>query len=155
MTGMPERIPAADCLVCGEHRGAISVPGGFLVENDQVIAFHAPPLPENPEPYLGHLLVTTRRHVPGLGQLTPQEGAALGVALTRLSAALESCGASRVYLAAVGHHQPHVHVHLVPRYPETPVDVAWHQVDEWAGARRGGAAEIEQLVADLSERMPA
>lgn len=41
------------CLVCQEHSGEVTIPGGFVVENDAVIAFHCPPLSQVPEPYLG------------------------------------------------------------------------------------------------------
>jgi hypothetical protein len=44
-------------------------------------------------------------------------------------------------------------VHLLPRWPGTPDDVAWHGVDEWAGARRGGPIEIETTVASLRTRI--
>jgi hypothetical protein len=40
-------------------------------------------------------------------------------------------------------------VAVLPRYAETPQDVPWHAVDECDGARRGGAAEITELVARL------
>ena len=41
---------------------------------------------------------------------------------------------------------PHFHLHLVPRYADTPEDVAWHEVDEWDGARHGSPEEIVELV---------
>jgi hypothetical protein len=39
----------------------------------------------------------------------------------------------------------HLHVHLLPRWPETPTDVVWHAVDEWPGARRLDVAGIAEL----------
>jgi diadenosine tetraphosphate (Ap4A) HIT family hydrolase len=70
---------ASDCLVCRELGGDVAVPGGFLWQDEQAIAFHTPPLEEldHPRPYLGHLLVVTRRHVAPLGELTEEEGAAI------------------------------------------------------------------------------
>ena len=55
---------APDCLVCGELSGEVPVPGGMLAERAHALAFHVPPMPGRGEPYLGHLLVVTRRHVP-------------------------------------------------------------------------------------------
>ncbi len=132
----------ADCLVCRELRGDVPVPGGFLWHDGSVTAFHVPPLeePGSPDPYLGHLLVVTRRHVARLGELTDEEGAAVGRAATRLSLALtEAGGAEWVYSAVIGTNSPHFHLHLLPRYPGTPSEVAWHAVDEWEGGRHGGA----------------
>ena len=52
-------------------------------------------------------------------------------------------GAEHVYVAVLGHHVPHLHVHLVPRYPGTPHEY-WSplMVDEWPGARRGDTDDV-------------
>jgi diadenosine tetraphosphate (Ap4A) HIT family hydrolase len=106
--------------------------------------------------YVGYLLVTPRRHVPGFAGLDEREAAAVGVSVSRLSRALEELGAERVYAAVVGHGVPHLHVHLVPRWPGTPPEVPWTEVDEWDGARRGSfedaAAMAEQVRARLIAR---
>ena len=53
-------------LVCDELTGEVAVPGGLaLPEHELAVAFHVPPLPDRRDPYLGHLLVVTRRHAPG------------------------------------------------------------------------------------------
>jgi diadenosine tetraphosphate (Ap4A) HIT family hydrolase len=142
----------SDCLVCRELNGEVPLPGGFVYEDEQVAAFHVPPLPElgRPEPYLGHLLVVTRRHTPSLAELNDAESAAVGRAAARLAHALEDAGgAERVFSATVGTGIPHFHLHLLPRYPETPTDVAWHSLDEWDGARRGDPESIAELASRL------
>jgi diadenosine tetraphosphate (Ap4A) HIT family hydrolase len=135
----------ADCLVCREVAGEVDLPSGLLVDEPAVVGFHLPPLSENPTPYLGHVLVVTRRHVARLGDLTPDEAGAVGRATARLAGALTETGADWVYSAVIGTGVPHFHLHLLARYPDTPRDVPWHAVDEWEGARRGGAAEIAEL----------
>lgn len=140
------------CLVCRELRGDVTVPGGFLLEDASAAAFHYPPLEEegNPRPYLGHLLVVTRRHVARFGELTADESATVGRMAARLARALtETGGAEWVYSAVIGTGTPHFHLHLLPSYPGTPRDVPWHSVDEWEGGRHGGAHEIAELVARL------
>ncbi|HEV2713060.1 MAG TPA: HIT family protein [Gaiellaceae bacterium] len=143
----------ADCLVCRELRGEIDIPGGFLEEDRVVLAFHVPPLAVevgDPSPYLGHLLIVTRRHAPRLGDLTDDEAAAVGRAAARLARALiDVGGAEWVYSAVIGTGTPHFHLHLVPRYPGTPPDVPWYAVDEWEGAPRADADEIAALGARL------
>jgi histidine triad (HIT) family protein len=122
------------------------------LEDASAAAFHYPPLEEegNPRPYLGHLLVVTRRHVARFGELTADESATVGRMAARLARALtETGGADWVYSAVVGNAVPHFHLHLLPRYPGTPRDVPWHSVDEWEGGRHGGAQEISELVARL------
>jgi diadenosine tetraphosphate (Ap4A) HIT family hydrolase len=146
----------AACLVCRELRGDVPVPGGFVWHDGAVVAFHVPPLDEigSPRPYLGHLLIVTRRHVARLGDLTDDESVAVGRAAARLARALtEAGGADWVYSAVIGTRVPHFHLHLLPRYPGTPRDVAWHQVDEWEGAPRGGSQEIAELIGRLGAHL--
>lgn len=94
--------------------------------------WHSIPVEEvgNPRPYLGHLLVVTRRHVARLGELTEVESTTVGRMAARLARALtEAGGAGWVYSAVIGTGVPHFHLHLLPRYPSTPRDVAWHAID--------------------------
>jgi diadenosine tetraphosphate (Ap4A) HIT family hydrolase len=138
-------------LVCRELSGEVSLPGGFLHEDELVAAFHVVSVERPEEPvYLGHLLVVTKRHVPRLGDLTESEAAAVSVAATRLARVLvNKGGADWVFSAVIGTGVPHFHYHLVARYPETPRDLPWHQVDEWEGAPRGGSNEIAAFVERL------
>jgi histidine triad (HIT) family protein len=138
----------SDCLVCREGTGETPVPGGPLFADDLVVVFHVPP-PRVDDVYLGYLMVTPRRHVADFAGLVRDEAAAVGVAISRWSAALTRVGAEKVYVATIGHAADHLHVHLVPRWPGTPDDVPWHSVDEWPGARRstfaGAAAWVDEL----------
>jgi histidine triad (HIT) family protein len=144
-------LTEAGCLVCREQRGEVEVPGGFLWDDDLVVAFHVPPLDDDRgKPYLGHLLVTTRRHVDHFGDLSDEEAERVGRIASRLARALrEQHDATRVYSAVIGPRLPHFHLHLLPRYPETPPELRWIEVDEWEGARRGGRDEIAALVERL------
>src|ERR1700749_1477688 len=146
---------AADCFVCRKHRdrGPL-VPGGFVAEDDLVLVSHivTPDVlgREGTTAYLGHLLVGPRRHAPGLAALTAAEARAVGWGCTQASRALRDVsGAEHVYAAVLGDGVPHLHVHLLPRYPGTPREYWWDRVDEWPGARRGRAPEIAALVRDL------
>jgi diadenosine tetraphosphate (Ap4A) HIT family hydrolase len=144
----PGGVP--DCLVCRELAGDLPLPGGLLWDDGLAAAFHVPPLPDRGDPYLGHLLVVTRRHAAGLADLSDEEGASVGRLAARLSRALVlTGGATWVHAGVVGLHVPHFHLHLVPRYADTPEDVAWHEVDEWDGARHGTAEEISELAVRL------
>jgi diadenosine tetraphosphate (Ap4A) HIT family hydrolase len=102
-----------------------------------VVVLHVPPQHDGLT-YLGHLLVTPKRHVIDFAGLLDEEAAAMGIEIARWSAALKETGAERVYTATIGHEVDHLHVHLLPRWPGTPRQVPWHSVDEWSGARRVG-----------------
>lgn len=125
------------CLVCDEVTGRLPVPGGLLQKDQHVVAFQSPIVAPATDVYAGYLFVTPVRHASGFADLDDEEAAAVGVAIARWSRVLEMHGAEHVYVLRVGHGVPHLHVHLIPRWPGTPADVSWMNVDEWPGARRG------------------
>lgn len=133
-----------DCFICRQQRGEEPTPGGPVYEEELALAVHSFHPELSPAPYLGHLLVEPRRHAYGVADLDDEEAAAVGRAVSRCARALkESEGAEHVYLAVMGHHTPHLHVHLVPRYPGTPREY-WNPLalEDWPDARRGGPDEI-------------
>jgi diadenosine tetraphosphate (Ap4A) HIT family hydrolase len=98
----------------------------------------------------GHLLVEPLRHAPGLADLTDAEARSVGLWCALASRALRAAaGAEHVYLAVFGDGVPHLHVHLLPRFPGTPREYWGTHVNTWPHARRGTAAEIEVFVSGL------
>jgi hypothetical protein len=53
----------------------------------------------------------------------------------------------------LGDGVPHLHVHLLPRFPGTPREYWGTHVNQWPQARRGPAADIEALVAQLRRHL--
>jgi histidine triad (HIT) family protein len=153
--------PAADCFVCRKHqqRGLL-VPGGPVAEDELVLISHIVTAEvlgrEGTTAYLGHLLVEPRRHAPELADLTDDEARAVGWWCARANRALrDAAGAEHVYAAVLGDGVPHLHVHLLPRFPGTPREYWGTQVNEWPQARRGTTADIEVLVRELREYLSA
>jgi diadenosine tetraphosphate (Ap4A) HIT family hydrolase len=147
-------VDRGGCLVCQEIDGEVEVPDGLLVDTDTVGAFHRPPWPDpEDDVFLGHLLVCPHRHAPDWAALTDDEAADVGAWVARLSRALKGLGATRVYTMTLGHAVDHLHVHLVPRWPETPQDVTWQHVDDYPGARRGPLADAAELAARLRDEL--
>ncbi len=73
----------------------------------------------------GWLVVLPKRHITSLAELTPEEAAALGPLLQRLSAALaEVTGCVKTYVALFAEAEgfEHLHIHVVPRVPDLPDD---------------------------------
>ena len=145
----------ADCFICRKHRERESLlPGGPVGEDELVLVSHVVPADvlggEGTTAYLGHLFVEPRRHAPGLADLTDTEARSMGWWCTRASRALrEVVGAEHVYAAVFGDAVPHLHVHLLPRFPGTPREYWGVRVNQWPQARRGTAAQIEGLVREL------
>jgi NADPH:quinone reductase-like Zn-dependent oxidoreductase len=101
---------------------------------------------------LGYLMAETKRHTPGLAELTNQEAQALGLLVTRLSRALKACTeAEHVCSFVLGHDVPHMHIHVVPGYPGAPREYWGMHIGAWPDAPRGGAQEIAALCERLRE----
>ena len=144
--------PTADCFVCRKHRGEIAEPGGAILDDDLLRAGHMIPPDGEDSVYLGWVLIEPRRHAPGWADLTADEARAVGLATSRLARALLNVvGAEHVYSFVLGHHVPHLHVHLFPRYPGTPPEFWFLAVDEAPNARKGGPQEIATVTARIRE----
>ena len=139
-----------ECVICRKHRGEVLVPSGAIYEDDLLYAGHAQ-IPEGQTvAYLGYLMVEPKRHASGLADLTDVEAQALGLLVARVSRALKASeGAEHVYAFVLGDRVPHLHIHIVARYPGAPREYWGVHVDEWPGAPHGGPQEIAELCARL------
>lgn len=145
-------VTSADCLVCRKHRGEVVVPGGPIFEDDLVYISHALLFGDEVEHYLGHVFVETKRHVGELADLTEAEAQALGLWASRAARALmETRGMVHVYSFVIGDGVPHVHVHVIGRYPGAPKPYWGSRVDEWPEAPHGAAAAMAEVTASLRD----
>ena len=126
-----------ECAICLKHLRQGPLAGRSSTRRSS----SSPRTPRSPRRdgvYLGYLFVEPRRHISELGDLSEQEAEALGLLTMRLARILQQAqGADHVYSAVVGHHEEHLHVHLIPRYPDTPPEFWWTKVLEWPDAPRG------------------
>ncbi|HYS83165.1 MAG TPA: HIT family protein [Anaeromyxobacteraceae bacterium] len=109
--------PNSPCLACrivmGEAR-----PAGGVVWRGEGLTVHAS---ADPSPIPGWLVLTSDRHARALYDLTPAELAAVGpVAARVMNAQRSALGAEHVYAFALGDVLRHFHLHLVPRFADTP-----------------------------------
>jgi histidine triad (HIT) family protein len=142
-------LTSTDCFVCDKHALGEAAVGGVIFEDALTYAGHVLP-PDLTDVYLGYLMVEPKRHVTGLGELTADEAAALGRLVNDLGRVLRDVeGAEHIYGFVLGDAVPHLHIHVVPRYPDTPRDYWGVRIDEWPGAPRGGEAEIAEISARL------
>jgi histidine triad (HIT) family protein len=153
---MPVRDVEPGCLICRKHRGEILLPGGAIAQDGEIYVCHAQVHPGQSTAYLGYLMVEPQRHAPGLEDLNDREAQVLGSWMARMSRALVATeGADHVYAFVIGDAVPHVHVHVVARYPGAPSEYRGPRVDEWPEAPRGGPAEIEAVCARLRDWLKA
>lgn len=133
------------CFNCNKHQGKIQTAGGAIYEDDYVYVGH---IDSNGKPnYLGHLRIDLKRHVPTLGDMNVEEASAFGVTMAKISRALkESEGAEHIYAVVSGNSVPHVHMHIIPRYPDTPKEFwAPFAVYDSPNARMGDESEVVSL----------
>ena len=95
----------------------------MILEDDLLVVFLAPaPLGGMP----GHTLVTTRRHVETIFDLTHDEEAAIGHAIARAARAVRSVLDPEGVLiqqhngVAAFQTVPHLHVHVIPKRADAP-----------------------------------
>lgn len=109
-----------DCVFCRIAAGEL--PCHLVHRDEHTISF----MDINPASR-GHLLVLPRAHYRYLPELPAEEAARLMVRITRLSAAVaDGLGASGFNVIlnngeTAGQVVPHVHFHIIPRYPDDPL----------------------------------
>ena len=103
---------AAECSICAMV--ANEPAAGWTYADESWVAGVLPGL-EVP----GWIVLALRRHTVEAAPLSEWEASSLGVAISRLSAALvEVTDAERIYLQAYGEREPHWHLLLAARGPE-------------------------------------
>ena len=108
---------------------------------------------EGPWGLAGWMQMVASRHVAGLAAMNDAEAASFGPTLRWLEKTLlDVTGAERIYTAALGELVPHLHVHMVPRYPTMPKDArGWAVFDLQRAAQAGELSVPRDQVEQVSE----
>lgn len=142
------------CFVCEKHRQGDEAQGGVLFEDAVVYVGHMHAL-DAQTAYRGYLMVEPKRHVPALGDLTDDEASAIGQVVNRVARLLRRVlGAEHVYSFVYGDAVPHLHVHLAPRYPGTPIEYWGHRLQRWPEAPQVDPDQMRALVTELRRALP-
>jgi histidine triad (HIT) family protein len=118
----------ADCTFCQIVSGEL--PADYVHEDDRTVAF----MDLNPAT-AGHLLVVSRRHVPGLLTASEEDWLAVAATARRMArwatGALKAGGVDLVQANSDGVAGAqtvfHLHVHVVPRYHDDLLGQWWTQ----------------------------
>ena len=119
---MADRDP--DCIFCKIVAG--DLPGTIVAEDERTVAF----MDVSPATR-GHVLVVPRRHVTDLGEIDPDDLAAVAGAAQRVARrARETLGADGVNLMNSWGSDAwqtvfHFHMHVIPRYAGDPLQLPW------------------------------
>ena len=135
------------CIACEIVRGSRAPPGGVVLRRAGFL-LHAV---ADATPLRGWLVLTSERHARGWYDLDPGELAALGPLAARAMAAQRAAlGAEHVYAFAIGDLVKHFHLHLVPRYADTPERLRGRRCFEGRKEEMLPDAEVERAVRDVA-----
>jgi diadenosine tetraphosphate (Ap4A) HIT family hydrolase len=105
---------------------------------------------QQPTPVRGWLVLTSERHARAWYDLTVEESAALGpLARTVMQAQLKVLGAEHVYAFAIGDVLQHFHLHLVPRFANTPTHHRGRAVFDATASEAISGAEVEAAASSV------
>jgi histidine triad (HIT) family protein len=142
------------CFVCRKHKGLELIPGGALYEDELVYAGHSWSAEDACSPYLGGIIVEPKRHIPSWAELNDQESDRVGRLIRDVARALkQDQEVDHVYVFVLGHHVPHLHVWVVPRFRNTPREYWGFNIFDWPDRPFGGASEVEQLSQRIRTRL--
>ena len=139
-----------DCFICQKHQGLKDIPGGAIFQDELIYSGHAWPQEGDEEVYSGGCIVEPKRHVDSWAELSDAEAGRVGVAVRDIARALkQSEGAEHVYVFVLGHHISHLHIWVVPRYPDTPREYWGLQLFEWPQRPLATAGDVAALSSRL------
>jgi diadenosine tetraphosphate (Ap4A) HIT family hydrolase len=105
------------CPACEIVAGRRTPPGGVIARADGIVV-HAV---DGPTPVAGWVVLTPAVHVRAIHDLDAGAHARLFALAFRVARAQrEALGAAHGYVAAFGEVLAHAHVHVIPRYADTP-----------------------------------
>jgi diadenosine tetraphosphate (Ap4A) HIT family hydrolase len=138
------------CLACEIVAGRRDVAGGILWRAGG-FALH---VLADPTPLPGWLVLTSERHARAWYDLESGELAGLGSAAAKVMAAQRSAlHAEHVYAFAIGDVLHHFHLHLVPRYADTPERLRGRRCFEGLPEDMRSAAEVERAARTIATEL--
>ncbi len=142
------------CVFCKIVAGEI--PTHKVYEDNNFLAF----LDVNPA-NVGHTLVIPKVHISVLPQLPDELAATLAVLVKQLSGKIfEATGAEGVNILqnngqAAGQVVPHVHFHIIPRFPEDKISFAWEPKKLIEDQFKEAQKKIVNAIGGKAENSPA
>lgn len=108
----------------------------------------------NDDRFPGRSIIKLKRHKDSLEELTETELASFMTNVTiAIRAIKQATGAARVNLAILGNREPHVHAHLIPRFPERE---EFPDCSPWNDRREKGKLEqttVEDIKHDIYKEL--
>ncbi len=144
-------VHSESCIACDIVREVRRTPGGILLREGGFV-LHAL---ADPSPLRGWLVVTSERHARAWPDLDAAALSALGPLAARVMAAQRRVlGAEHVYAFSIGDAVRHFHLHLVPRYADTPERLRGRRCFEGAAEDMLPEPELERAAIAIRDAVP-
>lgn len=141
---------ANGCLACAIVAGERRPPGGILWRGEGLVLHGF----ADPSPILGWVVLTTERHARALYELDEAEAGAVGrIAARVMRLQREVLGAEHAYAFAIGDLLQHFHLHLVPRFADTPEHLRGRKCFEGRPEEMKSRVELEAAARALGEAL--
>lgn len=135
------------CLACEIVAGRVRPAGGIVARRGGLVVHGF----ADPSPLRGWMVVTTERHLRGWDDLDERELALVGPTVAEVMRAQKRVlGADHAYAFAIGEVLRHFHVHVVPRFADTPARLRGRGAFEPAREDLLEPAALEEAAARLS-----
>src|SRR5688500_1585049 len=134
-------VSGSDCPLCGRDNGpnVVASLGTCVVTTDESVAV------------AGYCCIVLKDHRVELHELSNQEGAAFMQDVKRVAAAVQSItGAIKLNYEIHGNVIPHVHMHILPRYPDDEIERTGKPFAQLAGSayRAGEFVSYQRRLTD-------
>jgi len=135
------------CLGCAIVRSATRPVGGVLARAPGLVLHGV----ASPSPVAGWVVISSERHVRAWYDLDAEPARELGPFAARvMRAQREVLGAEHAYAFAIGDVLRHFHLHLVPRFAQTPQRLWGRAAFDAAPADHRPAEELEAAARALA-----
>jgi diadenosine tetraphosphate (Ap4A) HIT family hydrolase len=146
-------MTTSECFICKKHQDFASYAGEPILERGGWIVGHFPII-EGAPATRGHLILEPKRHITDIVELSDEEASAMGGLLKEATRLVkEKLGVEHVYVFRINDQVPHLHFHLVPRYPGTPREAWGFKIWDWAGAPKIGLEDVRSLSRTLAGKV--
>ncbi len=149
---MPPPSPDVNdpCLGCSIVEGRVRPVGGVLLREGGLVLHGL----AGPSPLAGWVVLSAERHARALYDLDAEAAGALGPLAARvMRAQRELLGAEHAYAFAIGDVLRHFHLHVVPRYADTPERLRGRGAFDAQPTDMLSAEQIEEACARLAEAL--
>lgn len=138
------------CLACRIVHGEVRPPGGLIAHRPGLVLHGF----ADPSPIPGWVVLTSERHARALYDLDEAELWQLGPFVAEVMRAQRSAlGAEHVYAFSIGDALLHFHLHLIPRYADTPERLRGRRAFESLPGDARPAEELETASATLGRAL--